>query len=267
MVREHSLSRLIAVGILVVACDEASQAKNKKPPEPPRQTYPKSRLINRSCQAVWAVAMPLMTEAGFTPQTSDREGGIASFTYGRGSSMNADASNDAKLFTTAPVGFWTGYTVFSIQSATLTVIPAPGACTCQMSFNFQGLQRSMAGQRWYMLESNGFMEHSILGRIQEKALGAEAAPATVKPEPVVKIEQPAPAKPAKPATNEPPTKAAVHVVCPEGVNQVPFSSSRPDRRTLACDEAVTILSESPNWIRVKTADGLEGNVAPKFLTK
>jgi hypothetical protein len=49
--------------------------------------------------------------------------------------------------------------------------------------------------------------------------------------------------------------------------EVPFSSSRPDRRHLACDEAVTIVSESSNWIRVKTADGLEGNVAAEFVVR
>ena len=57
------------------------------------------------------------------------------------------------------------------------------------------------------------------------------------------------------------------IVCPEKVSEVPFSSSRPDRRHLACDETVTIVSESSNWIGVKTAYGLEGNVAAKFVVR
>ena len=59
----------------------------------------------------------------------------------------------------------------------------------------------------------------------------------------------------------------IRIVCPDNVKEVPFSSSRPDRRKLACDEVITVVSESATWIRVKTADGLEGNVAARFVGK
>ena len=65
----------------------------------------------------------------------------------------------------------------------------------------------------------------------------------------------------------PQSAQSFRIVCPENISEVPFSSSRPDRKHLACDEAITIVSESQNWIRVKTADGLEGNVAAKFVVK
>jgi hypothetical protein len=136
-------SRLLIVsGLLAVAFSGTVFAKTK--PEPPRQTYLKSRLINRSCQAVWSAAMPIMTETGFTPQTLERESGVASFGFNK-TSGGAYSTNDAKLYTTAPVGFLTRYAVFGIQSATMTVSPEVGACTCQIAINFVGFQQAWSG--------------------------------------------------------------------------------------------------------------------------
>lgn len=70
--------------------------------------------------------------------------------------------------------------------------------------------------------------------------------------------------PAKIAANTP---LSVQIVCPEGIHQVPFSSSRPDRKTIPCAEPVTIIGGRPPWIRVRTSDGLEGNVSSRFLEK
>lgn len=86
------------------------------------------------------------------------------------------------------------------------------------------------------------------------------SPANVQPVPQV---TPAPT----PAAPTPPVAHLIRIVCPEKVFEVPFSSSRLDRRKLACDEPITIVSESANWIRVKTADGVEGNVAARFVGK
>jgi hypothetical protein len=57
------------------------------------------------------------------------------------------------------------------------------------------------------------------------------------------------------------------IVCPEGIRQVPFSSSRPDRRTIPCGELVTIIGGRAPWIRVRTGDGLEGSVSSRFLER
>ncbi len=249
------------------------EAKDKKP-EPARQTYPKSRLINRSCQAVWSAAMPIMTELGFTPQTMERESGVAAFGFNRGSG-EAYSTNDVRQLTTAPAGFWNTYTAFGIQSASLTVSPEVGACTCRIQINYVGFLRAlMRGSGWVALESNGWFENNLLEKIQERAQISEgviqAAKVEPKPappakaEPVATVAQVVPVEPTrviKPIAN------ATSIVCPENVNHVPFSSSRPDRRTLACDEPITIVSEGQNFTRVKTADGLEGYVSPKFLGK
>jgi hypothetical protein len=102
---------------------------------------------------------------------------------------------------------------------------------------------------------------------QPPAAAAAALPAApaVSPANVQPVPQVAPAP--TPAAPTLPVAHLIRIVCPEKVLEVPFSSSRVDRRKLACDEPITIVSESANWIRVKTADGVEGNVAPKFIAK
>ena len=82
------------------------------------------------------------------------------------------------------------------------------------------------------------------------------------PPPVIQV-----ASVTQPPAPTPPVVSVIRIVCPEKVSEVPFSSSRPDRRHLACDEPITIVSEGANWIRVKTSDGVEGNVAVRFVGK
>lgn len=55
------------------------------------------------------------------------------------------------------------------------------------------------------------------------------------------------------------------IVCSDRFAEVPFSSSRPDRRKLACGEEVSVVRESGLWTRVKTKDGMEGNVSTQFV--
>jgi hypothetical protein len=57
------------------------------------------------------------------------------------------------------------------------------------------------------------------------------------------------------------------VQCPENsvVREIPFASGRPDRRTVLCGEAVTILRESGDWVRIKTGDGFEGHILRRYV--
>ena len=109
--------------------------------------------------------MPIMTQTGFTPQTMERESGVASFGFSKQSS-EATSTSDAMQYTTAPVGFWTRYTAFGIQSASLTVSPEVGACTCQIAINFAGFQRTFGGAGWIALPSSGLFEKTLLDKIQ-----------------------------------------------------------------------------------------------------
>ena len=76
--------------------------------------------------------------------------------------------------------------------------------------------------------------------------------------------QPAPVPSGGPLASQ---RSLPKIVCSDRFTQVPFSSSRPDRKVLACGEEVSIVSQSGQWARVKTKDGLEGNVAARFVGK
>ena len=94
---------------------------------------------------------------------------------------------------------------------------------------------------------------------------------TNQPETVVEIlsqppttVQPAPVPSAGPLVSQ---SSSPKIVCSDRFTQVPFSSSRPDRKKLACGEEISIVSQSGQWTRVKTKDGMEGNVATRFVDK
>ena len=52
------------------------------------------------------------------------------------------------------------------------------------------------------------------------------------------------------------TAQSFRIVCPENISEVPFSSSRPDRTHLACDEAITHCERESELDSVKTAYGV-----------
>jgi len=128
-------------------------------------------------------------------------------------------------------------------------------------------------------ESNGTTSRPMIdlgtwnpGTLSEtrKPAGASASE-TDEPKTVVEIlskppttGQPAPVPSGGPLASQ---RSLPKVVCSDRFTQVPFSSSRPDRKVLACGEEVSIVSQSGQWARVKTKDGLEGNVAARFVGK
>jgi len=128
-------------------------------------------------------------------------------------------------------------------------------------------------------ESNGTTSRPMIdlgtwnpGTLSEtrKPAGASASE-TDEPKTVVEIlskppttGQPAPVPSRGPLASQ---RSLPKIVCSDRFTQVPFSSSRPDRKVLACGEEVSIVSQSGQWARVKTKDGLEGNVAARFVGK
>jgi len=60
-------------------------------------------------------------------------------------------------------------------------------------------------------------------------------------------------------------ESAARISCPDSVREVPVSSSSTGPESLKCDEKVTIVSRSGNWIRIRTSEGKEGNVSAKFV--
>lgn len=339
---------------------QPAHAKEKKLKEP-APTYFNTRNFQSSCDAIWSAAMPLLTEVGLAPQSMDRHGGFASLRWAKGQNVGLGNKEDIKRFTTGYSGLWNSYQVFRIETGTLLATQESIGCRVQLKLSFTALQRNAStGDQWYALESNNFLEqtlldmigqlalrnpgatHSVVGstapalpatvsitsnppggdieidgkfvgrtpskieltpgkhQIQVKkaghrdwyrtldlltganiALAAELVPGENQKPPVVPgavtptalppTKSPSPvetvSQPATVVLVTPPAIKSDHlkIVCSDRFSEVPFSSSRPDRKTLSCGEEVTIVSQSGQWTRVKTKDGVEGNVATRFL--
>jgi len=71
--------------------------------------------------------------------------------------------------------------------------------------------------------------------------------------------------PIRPKATEPTFSSLVQ--CPENLalREIPFASGRPDRKTVVCGEAVTIIRESGDWVRIRTTDGFEGHILRRFV--
>jgi hypothetical protein len=55
--------------------------------------------------------------------------------------------------------------------------------------------------------------------------------------------------------------------CGESLREVPVSSSKTGLKSLRCGEKVTILGRLGNWVRIRTADNVEGNVSSRFISQ
>ena len=267
---------------------QPAQAKEKKLKEtaPP---YFNTRSFQSSCDAIWSAAMPLLIEVGLAPQSMDRQAGVASLKWAKGQNVGLGGKEDLKRFTTGYSGSWASNQVFRIETGTLLATQESIGCRVQLKLSFTTLPRNaLTGDQWHALESNNFLEQTLLDMIGQLALRNPGATQSVvgstakKPAVVTGAVTPTALPPTKspsvveiisqPATVAqvtPPTIKIGHlkIVCSDRFSEVPFSSSRPDRKTLACGEEVTIVSQSGQWTRVKTKDGVEGNVATRFVGK
>jgi len=266
---------------------QPAQAKENKLKEPP-PPYFNTRSFQSSCDAIWSAAMPLLTEIGLAPQSMDRQSGVASLRWAKGQNVGLGGKEEVKRFTTGSSGSWPSYEVFRIETGTLLATQESPGCRVQLKLSFTALQRNaLTGDQWHALESNNLLEQTLLDMIGQLALRnpgttQSVVGSTAKKLPVVTGVTPTALPPTKsPSAAEidsPPT-AAVEVtpppikserpkiVCSDRFSEVPFSSSRPDRKTLACGEEVTIMRQSGQWTRVMTKDGIEGNVATRFVGK
>ena len=351
--------RSLLWGACILLLCASVEAKEKKLKEP-SPTYLNVRSFQSSCDGVWSAAMPLLTEVGLAPQSMDRQRGAASLRWAKGQNVGL-GSEDVKRYTTGYSG--ASYDVFRIETGTLLATQESVGCRVQLKLSFTALQRNaLTGSQWYALESNNFLEQTLLDMIGQLALRnpgatqlvfgstATASRATVSvtsnppggdTEIDGKFVGTTPSKfeltPGKhqiqvkksghrdwhrtldlltganialvaeliPGENEKPpvlpgvvaptalpttkspsaveiisqqptvvqeTPTAIKtdqlkIVCSDRFSEVPFSSSRPDRKTLACGQEVSLVSQSGQWMRVKTKDGIEGNVHARFIGK
>jgi hypothetical protein len=283
----------------------------------------------------------------------DHRGGVASLRWAKGQNVGLGSKEDVKRYTTGYSG--ASYEVFRLENGTLVAAQESAGCRVELKLSFTGLQRNAsAGYQWHALESNNFLEQTLLDMIgqlalrnpgvtqsvvgsKQPAVGSKALPATVSitsnpPGGDIEIDgkfvgstpskfeltlgqhqiqvkksghrhwhrtldlltgadialaaeltpgenEKPPLEPAVVAPTALPTTKApsvtppsikpdqLKIVCSDRFSEVPFSSSRPNRKTLACGEEVSLVSQSGQWMRVKTKDGLEGNVHARFIGK
>ena len=146
---------------------QQAEAKEKKLKEP-APTYSNTRSFQSSCDAIWSAAMPLLTEVGLAPQSMDSQGGFASLRWAKGQNVGLGKKEDIKRFTTGYSGLWKSYEVFRIDTGTLLATQESIGCRVQLKLSFTALQRNAS--KWYALESNNFLEQTLLDMIGQLAL-------------------------------------------------------------------------------------------------
>ena len=361
MIRFEKTILVIARAVVIGCFALLSTALSKETKKEPAPAYFNVRSFQSNCDSVWSAAMPLLTEVGLAPQSVDRQRGLASLKWAKGQNVSLGGKEDVKRYTTGHSGSWASYEVFRIETGTLLATQESVGCRVQLQLSFTALQRNATGSQWYALQSNNFLEQTLLNMIGQLALrnpgaaqsvvgstatasqatvsitssppgggieidgkfvgstpskfeltpgkhqiqvkksghrdwhrtldlltGANivlaaelipgekekpavpgvvapiALPPTKSPSAVEIISQPAPVVQVTPPAIK---TAPLKIVCSDRFSEVPFSSSRPDRKTLACGEEVSFVSQSGQWTRVKTKDGIEGNVHARFIGK
>ena len=166
--------RLLLVSVLLLTTlggsSQPAQAKEKRLKEP-GPTYFNTRSFQSSCDAIWSAAMPLLTEVGLAPQSMDRKAGVASLRWAKGPSVSMGSKEDVKRFTTGYSGVWNSYEVFRIETGTLLATQESIGCRVQLKLSFTALQRNAStGDQWHALESNNFLEQTLLDMVGQLAL-------------------------------------------------------------------------------------------------
>ena len=171
VVWEASTRVRLASALLLAAVSSNSQpldAKEKKLKEP-AAAYSNAKSFQSSCGAIWSAAMPLLAEIGVVPQSVDRPGGFASFRWAKGQNVGFGSKEDARKFTTS--GSLASFEIFRIETGTLSVTPESIGCRVQLKMSFTALQRNPStGRQWIVLESNKFLEQTLLDMIGQLAL-------------------------------------------------------------------------------------------------
>ena len=97
--------KTVALAFILVV----SAGGGQKKPEPIPKTYPNSRTFKASCDAVWPIAVQVLTSNGWGIKTSDRFGGILTLDWTRGATTSYRYSKINPLvgqYTIEKTGTW-----------------------------------------------------------------------------------------------------------------------------------------------------------------
>lgn len=148
--------------LLSLALLAAPAYAKKRAPEPP-PIYINAMPFAASCDTVWPIVVQAFNAKGFAPKTSDRAGGILTFSWQRGDDIGPRLANPSvRVLTLAPSGVWNSYDKFRIESATATVFAEKTGCRIQINVAYQGQRGG-----WFVLPSNNKLEQLLLEEIRQ----------------------------------------------------------------------------------------------------
>lgn len=137
-----------------------------------------SRTFGLSCSEVWADALQVFVKNGFGPKTAaapNERGGFVDLEWRKGESlagwggirqMNALVCQYTRQ---KCKGFWTQYEGFRIADATALFAATPSGCKVDMQISYHGMEeRAFQGTRWWILQSNGSFESTILEEVGQR---------------------------------------------------------------------------------------------------
>jgi hypothetical protein len=146
--------------------------------------YANSKTIQASCNTVWPAMLTAVTKNGFSPELSDRAGGILRARFTRGESLYRGARNDMNALTVNPSSRWAAIERFRVESVVVTIAPAESACSVTMQVQYAVLKNNVLEHRWVALESNGRLEWMMISETDRiaKGGGTPSLPETTLPE-------------------------------------------------------------------------------------
>ncbi len=156
-------------GLIEFRLGVAAAHAQKKPAPEPVKTYPTSRKFPGACDAVWPAALRAVTANGWAVKSSDRLGGILTL-----EALTAEYTGGPKAINPLvgkytvekSTGFWTMYTGFRFASGQMIATPDGDGCAVLFTLTYHGYERrATQGERWWVLQTNGYLEDKMLGEI------------------------------------------------------------------------------------------------------
>ncbi|HXP87815.1 MAG TPA: PEGA domain-containing protein [Bryobacteraceae bacterium] len=216
--------------------------------------YENSKAIETSCDKAWPVVLSVVTKNGFTPELSDRAGGVLKARFTRGDSLYGGARNDMNTLTLKPLSRWSVIERFRIESVVVTVAGADAACQVTMQVRYAAWRNNLAEKGWVGLESNGRLEWMMLAETERFAAAGGNLPTPSNDAKRVRPETPTPVVAAR--GNDPKEGIVIRVTSNPAGAEVDvdgeYWGSAPATLTRLAEGAHTIMVKKPgyqNWER------------------
>lgn len=163
--------RALLIAMLTCSSTLAEKPARNKPAAREYQNYVE---IKAPCGKVWGAALSSVLKRGFTPETSDRAGGVLKLRWARGNSGWLQADRDVKAYTAHKKAILESFGAMRIDGAVITLVEASDtACLVTMTIEYHGHKKTLGGAGWFVLPSNNRLESEVLAAI-DAAIWASA---------------------------------------------------------------------------------------------